>query len=137
MMHYKKPDGSVFGFESDGSQDALITPDMVLMSAAEFEAHINPPATTEQIVASVTSDIQKRLDDFARTRNYDDMKSLVSYAGDPDPQFNKEGTYGKSVRSQTWATSRGIFADVTTGKRPMPISIADIEADLPALVWPA
>ena len=33
MKHYKKPDGSIWAFEDDGSQDALIAPDMVPVAA--------------------------------------------------------------------------------------------------------
>lgn len=96
-----------------------------------------PPPTPEQVEVEITFAIQRRLDDFARTRGYDDMKSLVAYAGDSDPQFDKEGTYGKKARSDTWVASRSIQAQVQAGMRKLPTGIADIEADLPALVWPA
>lgn len=43
MKYYKKPDSSVWAFESDGSQDEFITPDMVALTQAEIDAHINPP----------------------------------------------------------------------------------------------
>jgi hypothetical protein len=33
MKHYQKPDGSIWAFEDDGSQDALIAPDMVPVAA--------------------------------------------------------------------------------------------------------
>lgn len=48
MKYYKKPDLSVWAFEPDGSTDKFITPDMVPMTAAEVETHINPPPTPEQ-----------------------------------------------------------------------------------------
>jgi len=35
MKHYKKPDGSVWGFEDDGSQDKLITKDMAPLTQTE------------------------------------------------------------------------------------------------------
>ncbi|MCU9946877.1 DUF4376 domain-containing protein [Pseudomonas sp. PDM13] len=34
--------GEVLAYEQDGSQDHLITPDLVPMAAAEIELHINP-----------------------------------------------------------------------------------------------
>lgn len=43
MKYYKKPDDSVWAFESDGSQDEFITPDMVALTQSEIDAHINPP----------------------------------------------------------------------------------------------
>ena len=45
MKHYKLGN-QVFAF--DETQDDLITGDMVLMTDAELEAHINPPLTQEQ-----------------------------------------------------------------------------------------
>lgn len=97
----------------------------------------DPPPTPEQIAVRISNAVQDRLDAFARTREYTNMVSLVSYAGDDDPQQNAEGSYGKAVRSATWVKMKQIRKDVLTGKRAMPTSIADIEADLPKLEWPA
>lgn len=43
MKYFKKPDGQVFAFEADGSQDHLIVGDLVPMSQAEIDAHLAPP----------------------------------------------------------------------------------------------
>lgn len=43
MKHYKKPDGSIWAFEIDGSQDAYITADMALVSDAELAVLRAPP----------------------------------------------------------------------------------------------
>lgn len=50
MKHFVKPDGSIWGFEADGSQDHLITPDMtpitieerdeLLAAAADLQANL-------------------------------------------------------------------------------------------------
>lgn len=45
--------GEVFAFESDGSQDDYIKPEMVEMSAVEIEAHLNPVPTTEQLASQI------------------------------------------------------------------------------------
>lgn len=42
MKYFKKPDNSVWAFESDGSQDDYITDDMIEMAAQEIDKHINP-----------------------------------------------------------------------------------------------
>lgn len=42
MKNYKKPDGSVWAYELDGSQDFLITEDMVALTDAEAIALLNP-----------------------------------------------------------------------------------------------
>lgn len=46
MKYYKHTNLSVWAYEPDGSQDELIPVDAVLMTAAEVEAHRNPPQVT-------------------------------------------------------------------------------------------
>lgn len=41
-MKYFKKNGEVFAFESDGSQDELITEDFVKMTKSEVDRHLNP-----------------------------------------------------------------------------------------------
>lgn len=127
------------------SDGASIPNDARNVDRQEYQAWISKgnapqPAdapTPAQIEATFSDAIQKRLDDFARQREYDGIVSLCSYAGDPDPTLNAEGTLGVTKRSQTWVKMKQIRAQVLAGTRPMPTSFADIEADLPALTWPA
>lgn len=93
-------------------------------------------AANNALIQTMTIAVQTRLDDFARTRHYDDIKSLSDFAGDEDPIFNSEGTYGKHVRSRTWRFAINIMEDVKAGIRPAPTCYEDIEAELPELKWP-
>ncbi len=43
MKYFKRPDGNVYAYESDGSQDEYILPELILMSEEEVCAHLNPP----------------------------------------------------------------------------------------------
>jgi hypothetical protein len=95
-----------------------------------------PVKSAEEVRAEILAKVDARLNDFAQSRIYDDIKSLASYAGDPDPTFNAEGTYGQTVRSQTYRTLYTILADVQSGARPMPSGYAEIEPELPPLAWP-
>ena len=56
MKYFKDTDtGEVFAFEEDGSQDHLIQPYMVEMTAEEVSEHLNPPApllTREEVELS-------------------------------------------------------------------------------------
>lgn len=90
----------------------------------------------QALIRSVQERTQQRLDSFAATRLYSGMLSLCTYATSTNPKFAAEGQYGVEVRDQTWATLYAILADVQAGNRPMPSGFEDIEAELPALVWP-
>lgn len=94
------------------------------------------PPTPEQLQRNFTAAIQQRLDTFAQTRNYDSILSACTYATSTVAKFKTEGQACVNLRDATWAAAYAILAAVQAGKRPMPTSLADIEADLPALEWP-
>jgi hypothetical protein len=109
----------------------------------QWSVQARPLADVQAAVSNdIVDKVQQRLDDFARTRDYDGIASLAGYAGDDDPVFNVEGTYGKKMRSQTWRKVYQIQSDANAGNWPtagagqMPMSYADIESSLPALAWP-
>ena len=95
-----------------------------------------PPPSPEQVQAEIVTATQERLDDFARTRSYDGVLSLCTYASSPNPKFKAEGQYGVEARDATWSKLYEILAEVQAGTRPMPSGYADIEPELPPLVWP-
>lgn len=78
---------------------------------------------------------QSRLDNFAKTRNYDNILSAATYATSTIPKFAAEGQRAVELRDATWAALYQILADVQAGTRPTPTSFADIEPDLPELTW--
>ena len=94
------------------------------------------PPTPEQIMAECVERTQKRLDDFARTRNYDGIMSACTYATSTVPKFKAEGQYAVEARDATWAALYQLLAEVQAGNRPMPSDYADIEPLLPVLEWP-
>ena len=94
-------------------------------------------ATALQVQAEIVDATQKRLDDFAKTRNYDGILSACTYATSAVPQFQAEGQYCVSARDATWTVLYQILAEVQAGTRPAPTGYADIEPDLPSLSWPA
>ena len=109
------------------------------MRVGDREATVQEVAAFQQqrAMPAFTAAIQQRLDDFARTRNYDSILSACTYATSTVAKFKTEGQACVNLRDATWAAAYQILADVQAGDRPMPTSIADIEADLPAAVWPA
>lgn len=60
MKYYKDKFGDIYAFESDGSQDAFIAPDLTLLDAAGLaaaravQAAANAP-TSEQVLASANT----------------------------------------------------------------------------------
>jgi hypothetical protein len=92
--------------------------------------------TFKVIQNSIVMKTQMRLDTFARTRNYDGILSLCTYATSTIPKFQSEGQYGVNARDATWNTLYQILEEVQLGTRVAPTSFEDIEPDLPELVWP-
>jgi hypothetical protein len=81
MKHFKKPDGSVWAFEDDGSQDELITDDMVAMNDDDVAAHQNPapdPAqdTLAQIAALEASVTPRRVREVILSGNLGFIRSV-------------------------------------------------------------
>ena len=116
----------------DYTQEEL---DQRAAEAAAAEA-ATQEAIKQQLIQSVTQQTQQRLDDFAKTRNYDGILSACTYATSPTAKFATEGQYCVEARDATWSTLYVIMAEVEAGTRPMPSSFADIEPDLPVLTWP-
>ena len=78
---------------------------------------------------------RQRLDDFARTRNYDNILSACTYATSTVAKFCAEGQYCVDARDATWNACYVILADVQAGTRPMP-TLEQIMSELPVLEWP-
>ena len=92
----------------------------------------DPPSLQERVVAAT----QQRLDDFARTRNYDNILSACTYADSSVPKFATEGQYAVQARDATWAALYALLDEVQAGTRQVPASFADVEPMLPPLEWP-
>ena len=118
----------------------VLLPDTVDIGWLYVDGEFSPPPAPvkppEQIQSEIVTATQKRLDDFAKTRNYDGILSLATYATSTVPKFQAEGQYGVEARDATWSKLYEILAEVEAGTRPMPSSYADIEFELPPLVWP-
>ena len=94
-----------------------------------------PTKTIQQLEIEILMATQQRLDDFARTRNYDNILSACTYATSTVPQFQAEGQRAVDLRDLTWASLYQLLGEVQNGTRPIPTSYSDIESELPALSW--
>ena len=84
---------------------------------------------------SLTSAVQKHMDEKVKERNYDSILSLCTYATSPTAKFSKEGQAGVSWRDEVWAKGYAILADVESGARAIP-TVDELLAELPVFVWP-
>jgi hypothetical protein len=96
----------------------------------------NQAEAATRLKESIVTATQARLDDFARTRNYDGILSVCTYATSTVTKFQTEGQYCVEARDATWATLYTMLAEVQAGTRPIPSGYQDIEPELPALTWP-
>lgn len=90
----------------------------------------------EALQSGIVAATQQRLDDFARTRNYDGILSAATYATSAVPKFQAEGQYAVQSRDATWSRLYEVLAEVQAGTRPVPSGYADVEPLLPTLQWP-
>ena len=136
MQHYKAPDNSLHCIDSQTFENMLPAGSVRITDAeaAAIRAAQNV-LTPAQIDASFTASIQQRLDDFARTRNYDNILSACTYATSTVAKFKAEGQYAVEARDATWTKCYEVLAAVEGGTRPMP-TMEELIAELPVLTWP-
>lgn len=135
MLYFKDKTNGVHCLDSEIF--AYLLPEgSVEITQAEADAlRAPPPPTIAEIIATYTAAIQKRLDDFARTSNYDGILSAATYATSTVPKFNVEGQYAVEARDETWARFYEVLAAVEAGSRPIP-TMDELLAELPILGWP-
>jgi len=99
--------------------------------------------TTEEVQAqlaglqqSIVDSTQAHLDTTARDHGYDGILSACSYTTSIITRYKTEGDYCVTLRDATWSALEEILAEVQAGDRAVPNSFADIEDDLPTVVWP-
>lgn len=138
MRYFQNKAGDVFGYDETQQEfiDDCLADKKTWNEITGAWPPPPPPPTAEETLFAFTSAIQKHLDDFARTRNYDNALSACTYAASQVTRFATEGQYMVVARDMVWTTAYQILADVESGARPMP-SIEDVIAELPQLTWPS
>lgn len=78
---------------------------------------------------------QKRLDDFAKERGYDDIKSAVGYVASTIPSFRAEAEICIRKRDEMWSALYAVLEKVQSNQIPIPKDFTEIEQYLPVLEW--
>jgi hypothetical protein len=97
----------------------------------EPEPFVEPASAIDDYRAA----IQAHVDATARARNYDSGLTCASYVGSTNPAWAAEAAAFVPWRDAVWVYAFAELDKVQNGQRPQP-SIAEIIAELPAIVWP-
>jgi hypothetical protein len=89
-----------------------------------------PPPTPAypDLLSIALKTIQGHLDSVAKAWGYDDIKSAVSYIGDPNPKYNAEGIILRNFRSATWTKAEELHI-----LPEPPVSQEELLSHLPAV----
>ena len=90
MKYFKDNQNQVYAYESDGSQDAYIKPDLTPISETEAMELANPPPTAEQLASQIRAERDAKLQASDWTQGAD-----------------------SPVDKEAWATYRQALRDIT------------------------
>lgn len=102
-----------------------------MQSAADKQA-----AALAALQADVVIKVQAYMDAQARTRNYDGILSLCTYATSNVEKFAGEGQAGVDFRDACWTYCYDQLAKAQAGTIPLPTP-AGVVGGLPTLAWPS
>jgi hypothetical protein len=92
-----------------------------------------PTPTAAELLAMLTAALQGEMDARARALGYDDIKTAITYRGDPNPKFAAEAEGLFVWRSAVWTQAYALLAHVQQGQAQFP-TIEEAVAMMPALV---
>lgn len=98
------------------------------------------PVTEESLRQAAVDAVQQTLDNKARTRGYDGILSLCTYAVSSNPKFAAEGQAGVAWRDAAWTALYTYQSQVAAATLPAPTThdeaMVAALARLPGMSWP-
>jgi len=141
QMYYSAATRGFYSTEIHGAkmpEDAVAISDTTYKALAGQSVETGPdgyPRLTVQApnpVAPLVAGLQAHMDGVARTYGYDDIKTAITYRGDPNPKFAAEAEALFEYRSGVWTTAYAYLARVQAGEVSFP-TLAEAIAMMPAL----
>lgn len=84
---------------------------------------------------NIISFTETTLDNFAKERGYDDIRSACSYYGSPVEKYANDAIIALDIRSRTWEALYKLLEDVENGIVEIPTTIEEVMAILPKAEW--
>lgn len=100
----------------------------------EFLQLNNIVIDTETLTEMCVDVVQNHLDSVARSKGYDSIISLCTYAFDDNSVFGNEGKLGVAWRSSVWSYCHQVLTDVQAETRSVPTP-DELIAELPVINW--
>lgn len=100
---------------------------------------VNVDNIDTKLISAVFKQVQKfalqQLDEFARSRLYDDLYTLTTYATSKNEIRRSEGQRGVDLRDQVWDYLISLENRIREGKVGFPKTAQEILSQLPKLTW--
>jgi hypothetical protein len=93
------------------------------------------PNVVKRIAELATQRAQSKLDAFAMTKNYDNAVFAISYKDSSIPTFSADAAKIISIRDQLWPAMYKYIDDVMQSIKPVPRTVDEIDAIMPAFKW--
>jgi hypothetical protein len=94
-----------------------------------------PTALITGFITLIKDRVQNNLDVFARTRQYDDIRSVITYYNSTITSYRDEAIRAVYLRDTCWDNLHTYLDQVTAGTVSVPLTWTEIEAILPSLTW--
>lgn len=89
----------------------------------------------DRVIYLVKKEVQNRLDAFAREKQFDDIKSLITYKDSTIPEWASQATIAITKRDQTWSALYTYLDNIINGTVNIPLTEEEIYNVLPSLTW--